>query len=167
MNGLARLGATPWYWLAVLLGALILEGVALYHQYELLQYPCMLCIHVRIWVAAFALIGIIGLVVRRWRTSLIGAHVLSVIAAIGLLERSWMTLGTEKGWVDGACRFTAGLPDWFALDRWLPLLFEVQGPCARTPAVLFGVTMAEALIVISVAAVIATLAMLAATLRHR
>ena len=46
------------------------------------------------------------------------------VVAVGLLERSWMLFGTERGLVYGSCDFNLGLPGWFALDQWIPPLFE-------------------------------------------
>jgi disulfide bond formation protein DsbB len=42
------------------------------------------------------------------------------------------------------------MPAWFALDKWLPSVFEVQTACGYTPIVLFEISMAEALLVISI-----------------
>ena len=42
------------------------------------------------------------------------------------------------------------MPAWFALDQWLPWIFEVQTSCGYTPLVLFEITLAEALLVIVV-----------------
>jgi disulfide bond formation protein DsbB len=77
----------------------------------------------------------------------------------GMLERSWQLLGTERGWIFGSCNMDAGLPAWFALDRWFPAVFEVKDACGYTPELLFGVTMAEALLLFSL-----TLTLLAAGL---
>jgi disulfide bond formation protein DsbB len=43
-----------------------------------------------------------------------------------------------------------GMPAWFALDKWLPQIFEVQTSCGYSPLILFDITMAEALLVISI-----------------
>lgn len=146
-------------------GALAAEGVALYYQYALNRYPCELCIHVRIWVAAFVLVGALGLVLKRWHTGLVAAALLSLTAAIGLAERSWATLATERGLSTSfACSIDLGLPAWFALDEWLPAVFQVQAPCGVTPVLLAGVTMAEGLVAISVVAVVVTALVLVAAL---
>lgn len=114
--------------------ALALETVALYYQYALNQYSCVLCIHVRIWVLAFVLVGLLGLPLKRSRAGLLFATLLSVIAASGLAERSWQTLATERGWsTELVCNMAADLPFWFALDKWVPAVFEVQASCGRTP----------------------------------
>lgn len=167
MGRIQRIAESRLFWLAVIVGALTLEGIALYYQYGLRQYPCMLCIHVRIWVAAFVPIGVLGLIFARSRAGLAVTSVLGLVAAGGMLERSWQTLATERGWTMGACEFTAGLPDWFALDAWFPALFQVQGPCGRTPNVPLGLTMAEALTAIGVLAVAVMAVVTAATLLPR
>ena len=160
-----RIGRSSWYWLAMIVSALALETVALYYQYALNQYPCVLCIHARLWVFAFLLIGIAGLALRNTRWRLVVTHALSLIAAVGLTERSWQLLGTERGWSELlSCSMDAGLPSWFALDHWFPAVFGVQASCGYTPILAFNVTMAEALIVISATATLVTLMMLAASL---
>ena len=151
MEVFRRMGQSGLYWLAMIIVALVAEGVALYYQYALNQYPCVLCIHVRIWVAAFVVIGIAGFALRSGRSGLVAAAVASVVAAIGFTERSWQTLATERGWiVELACPMDAGLPAWFDLDHWFPAVFGVQASCGISPALPFGLTMAEALMGMSV-----------------
>ena len=43
------------------------------------------------------------------------------------------------------------MPDWFAVDRWFPALFEVRNICSYTPDIAFGISMAEALLGVSLA----------------
>jgi disulfide bond formation protein DsbB len=43
------------------------------------------------------------------------------------------------------------MPDWFAVDRWLPWLFEVRNLCSYTPEIALGISMAEALLGIATA----------------
>ena len=148
--------------------ALAAEGIALYYQYALNYYPCVLCIHVRLWVLAFIAIGIFGLLRRSSSTGLRIASVLSVCAAIGFTERSWRTLATERGWiVELACPMDAGLPAWFALDEWFPAVFGVLASCGISPEMLFGVTMAEALMVMSVGTLIITLLVMIASVMRK
>jgi disulfide bond formation protein DsbB len=145
--------------------AVAAEAVALYYQYALNQYPCVLCIHVRLWVFAFIVIGLLGLLLRNGTTSLRIANVLSVVAAVGFTERSWRTLATERGWiVELACPMDAGLPAWFDLDVWFPAVFGVQASCGISPEMLFGVTMAEALMAMSAGTLLVTALVLIASL---
>ncbi|HHJ15076.1 MAG TPA: disulfide bond formation protein B [Gammaproteobacteria bacterium] len=164
---LATLGASPWYWLALLVFGLSMEAVALYYQYALEYWPCVLCIHVRIWVAGFILVALLALALRRSRPWRIVLHLLTVVLSIGLLERAWMLLGVERGTVEGSCNLESGLPGWFALDVWFPSVFKVWEACGYTPQLLFGITMAEALVALGVLLVLATAALTLATLSVR
>ena len=140
---------SAWYWLLLVLTGLLFEGVALYYQYVLEALPCVLCIQVRIWVMALILVALAAIWMRRNAFMNLLAHLLTVLIAIGLLERSYQLLGTERGFTFSDCGLDLGMPAWFALDAWFPALFQVQTSCGYTPELLFGVTMAEALIVIS------------------
>ena len=76
---------------------------------------------------------------------------LSIIAAgIGLAERAFYLYRLENGIGNGSCEFQLGMPDWFAVDRWLPWLFEVRNLCSFTPEIALGISMAEALLGIAV-----------------
>ena len=111
---------------------------------------------------ALILLALLGLVLRRVGFISRLVHVLMVVVAAGLLERSYQLLGTERGFAVGDCGFDLGLPAWFSPDRWFPAMFEVQTSCGYTPELLFGVTMAEALIVLSALFVLLSLGMAAA-----
>ena len=160
---LRNLSHSRWYWLALAVLGLGFITVALYYQYILDELPCVLCIHTRIWIAAISLIALLALTLgHRW--SNIIAHVLTVICTAGLLERSYQLLGTERGFIFGDCGFSLGLPAWFALDQWLPAVFGVETTCGYTPELLFGITMAEGLIVLSSAFLFISLVMTIAAL---
>jgi disulfide bond formation protein DsbB len=164
----AKLGRSNAYWLAMAVGALALEGAALYYQYVLNEYPCVVCIHVRIWVAALAVVGILGLALKRSRGGLVVANLLSLATAVGFAERSWKTLAIERHWIEElSCTMDAGLPTWFALDHWFPAVFGVQASCGFTPIIAFNITMAESLMAISAVAVVVTALVTAANLRSR
>ena len=164
LKRLAAIGSSIWYWLAMLVTGLSLEAVALYYQYVLDYYPCVVCIHVRIWVFGFILVALLALFVRGLRILRTLAHGLTVVLSIGLLERAWMLLGIERGTVEGSCSFDLGLPAWFALDQWFPALFKVWEACGYTPETLFGITMAEGLVVFGVAALLVSATMAVASL---
>jgi disulfide bond formation protein DsbB len=139
------------YWAALVLIGIALETAALYYQYALDEWPCVLCIHIRIWVLAFVLLGMVALFCTRSKLATCVAHGLNTIIMAGLLERSWRVLAVERGWIFGDCEMDLGMPAWFALDKWIPSLFEVQTSCGYTPLLFFGVTMAEVLLVVSAA----------------
>lgn len=138
-----------------------LLGGALYYQYALDAEPCVLCIHVRLWVCAFLLVGFMGLWARLHPISLVLANLLSLVSAVGFLERSYETLATERGWSESSCGINAGLPTWFNLEAWLPAIFEVRDSCGFTPYVVGKISMAEILVVIGILAVLATIVMAA------
>lgn len=135
------------YWWLLILTGICFEGVALFYQYVLEYGPCPLCIHTRILVLAFVLIAILALLLRSsWATRLF--HLLTVAIMLGLSERAYVLLGTERGFVLTECGVDSGLPSWFALDQWFPFMFGVMESCGYTPQMLFGISMAEALIVV-------------------
>ncbi|MBF0266568.1 MAG: disulfide bond formation protein B [Gammaproteobacteria bacterium] len=138
-----------YYWPGFLLLSILLETIALFYQYVLEFSPCVLCIHVRIWVLAIFLNSIIPLLSYKNRIVLLVSNITMTVFITGLLERSYQLIGVERGFIDGGCSMDSGLPSWFALDEWFPIIFQVQEPCGYTPELLFGVTMAEALIVLS------------------
>jgi disulfide bond formation protein DsbB len=150
LKTIAMMGRSGGYWLALLVTGLSMEGVALLYQYQWDYAPCVLCIHVRIWVLGMMVIAALALWLRRYPHWVVGLHGLMALLMAGLLERSWQLLATERGWNFGSCNMDAGLPDWFALDRWFPAVFEVKEACGYTPELLFGITMAEGLLVFSV-----------------
>jgi len=138
------------YWLVLLLSAVSLMLAALYYQYIQEQQPCLMCIQVRIWLVALIFVSIFGMLTRSQRWSNLLAQSGLLIIAGGLAERAYMLLGTERGFVFSDCGFDLGLPDWLAIDVWFPGLFQVETTCGYTPEIIFGITMAEALMVLSV-----------------
>ena len=136
------------WWAMLILGSGMFAA-ALYWQYALGEDPCQVCIHARLWVVAIALIGALMLVLPSNRGTGFGGLVLLLVSSIGLGERSYYLYEIENFRGDGSCQFTLGMPDWFAVDRWFPALFEVRNICSYTPEIAFGISMAEALVVIS------------------
>lgn len=168
LNRLASIGSSAGYWLGLLALGVAMQSVALYYQYGLEYYPCVLCIHVRIWLVGLVAVAMFGLLVRRSRAGLALGQALVMIVAVGLLERSWKLLGIERGTMDGGdCTFDAGLPAWFALDKWFPAMFGVEESCGYTPELLFGITMAEGLLVMSVTLLLTGGLLLLATLLNK
>ena len=146
------------WWAMLLLGGGMFAA-ALYWQYALSEDPCQVCIHARLWVVAIALIGAIMLVLPHNTDTGLGGLTLLLVSSIGLGERSYYLYEIENFRGDGSCQFTLGMPDWFAVDRWFPALFEVRNICSYTPEIAFGISMAEALLGISI--LIATISVIA------
>ena len=157
---LTRLSRQRRYWLALVLIGVTLEVGALYYQYVLDEWPCVLCIHVRIWLSGIVLLGLLAMILPDSPWTLRILHALNLGLMIGLLERSWQVLAVERGWVFGDCSMELGMPDWFALDRWLPAIFEVQTTCGYTPLVVFDISIAEIMMVVSVLLALLAAAML-------
>jgi disulfide bond formation protein DsbB len=113
---------------------------------------------------ALIIVSLVALWVRRNRFMNLLAHLLTVAIAAGMLERSYQLLGTERGFTFSDCGLDLGLPAWFALDAWFPAMFKVQTSCGYTPELLFGITMAEALIVFSVIFLLVSVALVVSIL---
>jgi disulfide bond formation protein DsbB len=156
---LAVIGKSAWYWLLLVLIGVAFESVALYYQHVLDELPCVMCIHVRLLMLALILVSLAAVFVRRIQWLNVTAHLLTVLVAALLLERSYQLLGTERGFTFSDCGMDLGLPSWLALDSWFPAVFQVQTTCGYTPELLFGISMAEALIVFAPLFLLFTLAM--------
>lgn len=141
---------TKWYWCLLALLGLAMEATALYYQYVLGDEPCQVCIHIRIWVAAFTLLALVMCVLPRIKWLELLGHGLIVGSMIGFFERSKYLYDVEMGRGEGSCEFFLGFPEWFALDKWLPFIFEVRNLCGFTPNMPWGLTMAESLLSMSV-----------------
>ncbi len=122
-----------------------LFAVALYYQYVLGDEPCQVCIHARLWVVAFTVIALFMMIPPQHRLLRVIANIGVFIACAGLTERARYLYQLENGIGDGSCQFQLGMPNWFAVDQWMPLLFEVRNLCSFTPKMLFGFSMAESL----------------------
>lgn len=145
---LTTLNRSALFWGGLIVLCIVLEVAALYYQYVLDYLPCVLCVHIRAWVFAIMLAAIFGFFMRNSRPGLIVANLLTLTTAMGMLERAYIVLGTERGWVDGSCGdLITGFPNWLALDKWLPAVFKPLESCGLTPWVIpQWMSMAEALI---------------------
>lgn len=139
-----------YYWLVLAFLSVAQLVVALFYQYVLNEWPCVMCIQVRLWTSLILLVGISGYFGHQNRYVNILSHTGVTVSAAGLCERSYMLLGTERGFVFSDCGFDPGLPAWFDVGGWVPWLFRIEASCGYTPEILFGITMAEALMAFSV-----------------
>ena len=146
-----------WYWLAVIAMGIFMEGVALFYQYGLGEWPCVLCIQARFWVMTGILFAIIGAIARNNVIGRLTAQVGLIGAIVMLTIRSNTTVLVERGLYEGSCGMDAGFPDWFALDKWFPAMFEVQTMCGYTPNFLFGMSMGEGLLYAAIALLLVAL----------
>lgn len=147
LNGISR---SSCYWLIYLLIGLALLLAALFYQHILNELPCLVCIQIRLWISLLVIIAVFGLLLRKIRLANLVINLSLCLIAVGLVERSYLLLGTERGFIFADCSFDLGLPAWFAIEGWLPWLYRVETSCGYTPEIVFGVTMAEALMLMSV-----------------
>ena len=147
---LQRLLKTKLLWFSLIVLGFSLEGVALYYQYVLQELPCVVCIQFRLLVVGLIVLSTIGLFLRNSKAGRWFVMLLLLLLFIGMIDRSYQLLGTERAFFIGSCEIGLGFPDWLAIDKWIPWLFGVKTTCGYTPMIAFGVTMAEALMVMSV-----------------
>lgn len=137
------------YWLALLTFGLAMIVIALIYQYVLNTPPCVHCIYVRLWVCLMIILAFCGWLLRTRPFGNVLIHLMIAGVMAGILDEAWKLLGTERGFYIASCTFNLGFPSWFAPDKWLPSVFEVQASCGYTPKLLFGITMSEFLLVMS------------------
>ena len=144
------------YWLLYCAIGIVLLATALIFQHIFEELPCLVCIQIRLWISLLILLAMVGFLLRanRWINAV---NVSVLLVALGLVERSYLLLGTERGFVFADCGFDLGLPVWFAIEENLPWLYRVETSCGYTPELLFGITMAEALMTLSVVFLIISL----------
>ncbi len=155
MNTLAKLPHSTLFWGATALLCLMLEAVALFYQYQLDYYPCVLCIHVRMLLAALLLLSCFALL---WHKIRFTAFLVSAAIWVWMLKKSYDLLATENGWTLGECSMESGLPSWLALEKWFPWLFQIHEPCGYTPYLIMKFSMAQALVMLSALMVVISLA---------
>ena len=155
------------YWGFLFVTGIALLAVALFYQHALDYRPCLLCIQVRLWVSLFVIVSFIGFLIANSRVMNFIAHLSVVLIALALVDRSYQLLGTERGFVFGDCGFNLGLPAWFAIDEWLPSVYYVESACGYTPEIIFGITMAEALMLFSVVLLLASVCVFLASFLKR
>ena len=141
---------SSWYWIITIVVGLMFLTVALAYQHILDELPCVMCIQVRMWISLLIVISMIALLLNKYPILNSIAHLSILLSAVALVERCYQLLGTERGFIFSECGFTSGLPAWLALEKWLPWLYQIETSCGYTPEIIFGITMAEALMVFSV-----------------
>ena len=149
VQNLKAMSQSRWYWPAFIVSGIGLLAVALIFQHVLEEMPCVVCIQIRLLISLLVIIAGIGLLFRHNRIITLLSHLSVIIVAISFVERCYLLLGTEKGFVFADCGFSLGLPTWFAIEEWLPWLYRIETSCGYTPEIIFGITMAEALMVLS------------------
>ena len=143
-------GASNWLWVCIALMSFALLASALFFQHVLDALPCEICVYVRVWIAAIGLVALLALGIKRWFYGKLFAQITTIILSFGLTVETWNLIQIEYNiGHGGACGFFANFPSWAPLDKWFPHIFEVQELCAATPEVLFGISMADSLVLVS------------------
>jgi len=155
---LQTLSQSTGYWMSYAIGGLLLLAVALFYQHGLDELPCVVCIQIRLWITWLVITAFIGFLVKRKRGLNMIMQLSLIMGTLGFIERSYLLLGTEKGFIFGGCGFDTGLPAWFAIEQWMPWIYKVETSCGYTPELVLGVTMAESLMVLSVGLMIQLIA---------
>lgn len=149
VKSLGDIAVKKLYWVTLIMLSIALELVAIYYQYVLDEWPCVLCIHVRLWLMALIIVSVFALFINRISYISLAIHGITTVIMLAMLERSWVLLGVERGTIFGSCDMDLGLPAWLAIDKWIPSLFEVKTACGYTPVLFSGITMAEMLLVLT------------------
>lgn len=120
-------------------------GVALYYQYAMAWEPCVLCIHIRIYMLGLMALSLIMIFLARFKHINLVGFIAQSALAVPLFLTCRELYRIEVGLQEAGCMFNAGLPAWFDLETWLPSIFEVRSACGDSPELLFNISMAEAL----------------------
>ena len=144
---LVDLGKQHRYWAALILIGLALEGGALFYQYVLDEWPCVLCIHVRILVMAFVLLAMVAIFCTGSVAAMRFFHGINSLLMAWLVERSWQVLAVERGWIFGDCGLMSlGMPVMVCARQMVAVgVRGAKQPVATRPLILFNITMAESL----------------------
>lgn len=129
-------------------------GVALFYQYAMAWDPCVICIHIRVYMLGLMTLSLLMIFLSKFKLIRLLGFIAQSALAIPLFLTSRELYRIEVGLQQAGCMFNAGLPAWFDLEAWLPSIFEVRSACGDSPILLFNITMAEALYVGSAIAMI-------------
>ena len=144
MRALSHALQTRWYWISLFMAGVALLAVALYYQYVLGDEPCQVCIHARLWVAAFTLIALFMAAAPQKIALRIAGNAGVLVASVGLTERArYLPPGKRHR------RRQLPVSTWDArLVCRRSMDAAIRGPqlCSFTLEMLFGLSMAEILV---------------------
>lgn len=130
-------------------------GIALYYQYAMAWEPCVLCIHIRIYMLGLMALSLLMIFLSQIKLIRLLGFIGQSALAIPLFLKCRELYRIEIGLEEAGCLFNAGLPTWFDLEAWLPSIFEVRSACGDSPNIILNITMAEALYIGSAVAMVA------------
>lgn len=136
-------------WTLLFLFALVMEGCALYFQYELNLKPCVNCVYERAAILGFAAVGLLGFVccsVRLFRVVWsLGFLASSLFGLYVSIEHYDATTATGFG---ARCALRANFPEFLKLDEWVPWMFRPLDTCAPLDWAFLGLSMPMWLMII-------------------
>lgn len=139
----AILGARMPLWVALF--CVFQLGLALYAQHHDGVLPCRLCVLIRADLALIAIAGCAAYALRQQARIRMAANGVALLAAGAGCWHAY-SLATQEGLLfalvsDAAagCRKPVLFPEWFALDVWLPQVFQVGAICGAQQWRLLGV----------------------------
>jgi len=166
LRSLQSMTVRPLFWLGLAAFGLLLQLVGLFYQHVLNYGPCILCIHVRMWITLLIVLSLVAAGLCRWRVARVLLLLASIAISGALVERAWQLVATERGWVVGSCAMASGLPEWVPLERWFPSVYQIQEACGYTPMMPWGLSMADSLLGLFPLMAIALLALLPGAFRR-
>ena len=158
MDALARFSQRRASWLALAASGLLLEGSALFFQYGLDLQPCVMCIYIRLAAFGIVLAGLVGAIApARPAVALLGFAIWALAAGEGLvLSRELVAIQAAGPYsLETTCSFLPNFPEWLPLHEWLPQIFMPTGTCTDETWSWLGVSMAEWLVGIFIAYLVA------------
>ena len=76
IKNILNFSENKWYWLGLWVLSICFEVVALFYQYSLEYAPCVLYIHVRIWVLGIFVVSLLGSVFYKYWYTLLSANMI-------------------------------------------------------------------------------------------
>lgn len=136
-------------WFLLTFSAVALEATALYFQHGMGLNPCVMCIYERLALLAILVAGVIGLIAPRYLVVRLIALALGLYGAIkGLIYAIQHNQYQVNPQPWNQCPFSPQFPETLPLNKWFPNLFEATGLCSENVWSLWGLSMAQWLIVI-------------------
>ncbi|GGI86534.1 disulfide bond formation protein DsbB [Shewanella gelidii] len=131
-------------WLALTIGAILLEVIALFFQYGMHLEPCVMCIYQRVAVMGLIFAGLIGMIQpQHFLIRSLGFVIWGISAAWGLSVAIELVDIQTNPSPFATCPFLPEFPSWMPLHDWLPSVFMPTGMCSEVPWQLFGITMGQ------------------------
>jgi disulfide bond formation protein DsbB len=157
-NWIAGLPAKRAAWIALAGTGLLLEASALFFQYGLHLNPCVMCIYIRMAVLGVVAAGLLGAIapgkpLMQW----LGLAAWGAAAAEGVsLSRELIAIQTaDPNSFTAVCSFLPKFPSWLPLHEWFPAFFMPTGSCSDEVWSWLGLSMAEWMLYIFIAYLVA------------